>query len=282
MIAPAANTQECGQPRETLPAAELPRGWRRTLLRLGHVPAVMLITAISVAISMLVTVLVYRLLGNLWTLGTNLLIATLVPMIVAPVVSHFLVRLVLEVEQARAEIHRIAIRDGLTNLYNRRFFLSRLDSEIARARRSGQALSLLLIDVDHFKSINDRLGHAAGDEVLARMAAQLLEAMRPYDLVARHGGEEFVALMPGADLAQAGAAAERIRKAVAAMPIGAAGAGQQPGRQVTTSIGVTSLGGAGDGQADLLARADQAMYAAKSGGRNRCVSLAPPRVAHAG
>jgi diguanylate cyclase (GGDEF)-like protein len=265
--------------REATLVAETPQGWRRMLLRLGHVPAVALITLISVAISLLVTVLVYLWLGKQWTLGINLLIGTLVPMIVAPVVSHFLVGLVFEVEQARTEIHRVAIRDGLTHLYNRRFFLSRLDSEIVRARRTGQPLSLLLVDVDHFKSINDSFGHAAGDEVLERMAAQLIDAMRPYDLVARYGGEEFVALMPGADLAQAEAAAERIRKAVATMPVGFSSIGTAVASQVTASVGLTTLGGPGDGQAELLARADQAMYAAKEGGRNRCFSRPPTPVA---
>ncbi len=257
-------------------SGEAPGGWRRVLLRMGHRKAVLTITAVSVALSVLVTALVSFLLGHREQLAMDLLVAVTVPLIVAPFVSHHAIGLVFEVEQAREQLHRAAIRDSLTQLYNRRFFLSRLDTEIERARRTQQSLSLLLIDVDHFKSINDTYGHATGDDVLERLAALLIDAMRPYDLVARYGGEEFVALMPGADLVHAEAAAERIRLAVERMRVDWPSAAGGTDRGVTASVGATSLGGWEERAADLLARADRAMYAAKNGGRNRCVALPPP------
>ena len=253
-----------------------PGGWRRILLRLGHRTSVVAITVISVGLSILVTASVNLALGHREQLAMDLVVAVTVPLLVAPLVSHHALGLIYEVERAREQLHRAAISDSLTQLYNRRFFLARLDTEIERARRTHQALSLLMIDVDHFKSINDTYGHATGEDVLERLAALLIDAMRPYDIVARYGGEEFVALMPGADLAHAEAAAERIRVAVEAMrvewPVAAGG----NDRGVTASVGATSLGGWEERAADLLARADRAMYAAKNGGRNRCVALPPP------
>jgi diguanylate cyclase (GGDEF)-like protein len=130
-----------------------------------------------------------------------------------------------------------------------------------------------MIDVDHFKAINDTHGHVAGDQVLERLAQVLANTMRPYDLVARFGGEEFVALMPGATLEQAQAIGERVREAVAAMAI-AAQATDVP-IPITASVGVSGLGpGELDGLA-MLGRADHAMYAAKREGRNRCAVLDP-------
>lgn len=258
-------------------SGEAPAGWRRVLLRLGHGRAVALVTGVSVALSLAVTAVVNVALGNTTQLVIDLLIATLVPLMVAPLVSHYALGLLFELEHLREQLQHAAIRDALTQLYNRRFFVARLDTEIERARRTGQPLSLLMIDVDHFKAINDTYGHSTGDDVLERLAVLLIGAMRPYDLVARFGGEEFVALMPSARLDQAEAVAERIRCAVESMPVSWPGT-QGTGRAgpVTASVGATVLSEAGEHAADLLARADRAMYAAKNGGRNRCVALPPP------
>ena len=161
-----------------------------------------------------------------------------------------------------------ALLEPLTGLYNRRYFLERMSVELAAARRHGLALSLLLLDVDHFKLVNDRLGHAAGDEALRMLARVLLGALRKEDVLARFGGEEFIVLAREATLAGAHALGERIRKAVERSRFSFDGAEVA----LTASVGVTVFGGeAADGE--LLETADRALYRAKRAGRNAVVSL---------
>jgi diguanylate cyclase (GGDEF)-like protein len=159
---------------------------------------------------------------------------------------------------------RLAREDALTRLPNRRAFDEALALEVARAAGSGRPLAALVLDVDHFKRVNDGHGHAAGDAVLVEVAARAAAALRSGDLLARIGGEEFAALLPGADLGAAREAGERIRAAVAGEPVAAAG--RQLG--VTVSIGCAALA-AGEGGWALLARADERLYAAKAAGRDR-------------
>ncbi len=160
--------------------------------------------------------------------------------------------------------------DALTGLGNRRAFDEALAVELARARRTARPLSLVMIDVDHFKMFNDRHGHLAGDEALAEVARVLSETARAEDRSCRVGGEEFALLLPGADEASAGDIAERLRRAVEA----------HPGRfdPVTVSLGVAAWDAQrhGDDGAGLRAAADARLYAAKSGGRNRVVAGAVP------
>lgn len=250
-------------------------GWRGVLLRSGHWQAVGIITLMSVLVSVLVTVAVVLTMGNIETLPLDVTVAVLVPLVVAPLVSHRAMGLLYELEESRVLLHQLAIRDGLTHLYNRRFFMGRLDTELERARREGSAISVLLMDLDHFKSINDRFGHATGDEVLERFASVLIHATRPYDLVARHGGEEFVALLPGASLEEARVVAERVRETTRQIRFSLSGDGQGPEHGLTVSLGISGLGGVEDSGAALLERADRAVYAAKAGGRNRTVCIPP-------
>ena len=253
-------------------AEDRPSGWRGALLRMGRARAVLLITAVSVAVSLLVTAAFSVVIGDLDRLPIDLLIATLVPLIVAPLVSGAAMGLLAEVETARRTLREVAIRDGLTNLYNRRFFAARLAAEVSEARRRGAPLTVIMIDVDHFKRINDLWGHAAGDEVLQRVADALIGFVRPDDLSARFGGEEFVALLPGAPLHEAADVAERIRTAIAALRIASLEAAETP--HVTASLGIAALDEHTDTVDQLLQRADGAMYAAKLEGRNRCVIAA--------
>jgi len=258
-------------------------GWRGTLLGLGHRRAVALITLMSILVSILVTLAANLLAGNIQNLPLDLSIAFLVPLLVAPLVSHRAMGLLYEVEASRIQLHHLAIRDGLTHLYNRRFFMGRLDSEVERSWRTGRPLSVLMIDLDHFKAINDRYGHAAGDDVLERFARLLVRATRPYDLVARYGGEEFVALLPDASLEEAGVVAERIRMAIQGIrlssPRGTEGSetrGTEGSEtRVTASVGVSGLGPPGDDPAEMLERADRATYAAKAAGRNLTLCFPP-------
>jgi diguanylate cyclase (GGDEF)-like protein len=169
----------------------------------------------------------------------------------------------------RARLTRSGFTDVLTGLHNRRYLQSRLREELARCRREPSALTCLMIDVDHFKRINDRHGHLAGDEVLRQVARRVERAVRGSDVAARYGGEEFVILLPGTDPEAGGQLAERIRRTVADETF-AITSSAEPLR-ITVSIGVAEhragddLDVAGE---TLLARADVALYEAKAGGRN--------------
>lgn len=170
-----------------------------------------------------------------------------------------------ELKRLERELYQQAAVDVLTGLANRRSFLSQLGRAFAQARRQGQPLSLLYLDLDHFKLVNDRYGHAAGDEVLKTFARVVAQQVRAADLVGRLGGEEFAVLLPDADDAQATEVAERVRQAVAACQIDTGAATVR----VTVSIGLASLQPQHDAPDRLLEDADGALYAAKQHGRNR-------------
>jgi diguanylate cyclase (GGDEF)-like protein len=164
------------------------------------------------------------------------------------------------------EMAELAMKDALTGIFNRRHFTARLDAEWKRFRRYGRPLSLLMLDIDYFKSINDRYGHDVGDQILVAVARLCGTQTRDSDLVARIGGEEFAILLPEVDLVDARIAAERLRAAVAERPL-ASNAGPIA---VTVSLGAALADKAGD-PAEFMKRADDGLYAAKRGGRN-CVA----------
>jgi diguanylate cyclase (GGDEF)-like protein/PAS domain S-box-containing protein len=166
--------------------------------------------------------------------------------------------------EASEALARLAATDGLTGVPNYRTFRDRLTVEGGRAERHDRPLSLVMLDVDHFKTINDRHGHGVGDGVLVEFARRLTAQVRSSDLVARVGGEEFAVLLPETGGSAAGKLAERLRKAVEAEPFDVVG-------KVTVSVGVCSLD-ASDGAESLVGLADTAMYWAKSGGRNATCS----------
>lgn len=162
------------------------------------------------------------------------------------------------------QLARLANTDELTQLPNRRRALEAINGELLRSVRYGHAFSIILFDIDHFKSINDRHGHGVGDQVLIALAARTLEVLRDVDTLGRWGGEEFVVVLPETGYAQALGKANELCAHVAAQAVG--------GHAITISCGVTSTT-AGDDAERLLARADQALYAAKRGGRNRAEGL---------
>jgi diguanylate cyclase (GGDEF)-like protein len=168
------------------------------------------------------------------------------------------------------ERRRMAMTDALTGAHNRRYFMNHMRRELKRARRLGGDLSLLVCDIDHFKHINDRNGHAAGDDVLVEFVRRIQKSLpREYDWCARMGGEEFTVVLPQTPLGGAGKVAEKIRLAVASSPM-VTSAGNV---EVTVSIGVTSLsmlGNPGEASAEqLLRRADDCLYTSKNTGRDR-------------
>jgi two-component system cell cycle response regulator len=158
----------------------------------------------------------------------------------------------------------LAVTDQLTGLHNRRYMTGQLGALVNRAVRGGDPVSALMIDIDHFKKINDGFGHDVGDEVLREFSVRLASNVRAIDLPCRYGGEEFVVIMPDTSLEDAHRIAERIRLHVAGSPFRV---GNEP-LSVTISIGVAATGGAGDSAEALLKRADEAVYAAKAAGRN--------------
>ena len=176
------------------------------------------------------------------------------------------------------EARRLSITDGLTGVWNRRYLEMVLRKEVERAQRFGRPLSVLMIDLDHFKEVNDRWGHLAGDEVLVQVVSRITESVRGHiDILSRYGGEEFVAVLPETSADGAWIVAEKIRSVVGETPVDA-------GRRelhVTVSVGVSSFPHAGATAEGLLASADEAMYRAKQAGRNR-VEVADGPAAPAG
>ncbi len=166
---------------------------------------------------------------------------------------------------AREQLRVEATRDHLTGLWNRRAATAELRRELARARRSGEPLAVVLADLDHFKAINDGWGHAAGDSVLVEVAQRLRFCVRDTDTLARWGGEELLLVLPGADAATAEEVAERVRGAI----VGETFAVEGDELAVTLSLGVAVTRGAVEEWGGLVQLADEALYRAKSRGRNR-------------
>ncbi|MGC2854794.1 diguanylate cyclase [Novispirillum sp. DQ9] len=173
-------------------------------------------------------------------------------------------------EQANAELERLATTDPLTGTRNRRAFFDMAGREIIRSERTGAPLCAVMLDIDHFKAVNDRYGHAGGDAVLRAVVARIGAEIRPVDILGRLGGEEFALVLPDTDGDGAMLVAERLRQALAAAPVPADGVDIP----VTSSFGVAVLT-AGEALDSLLGRADAALYAAKTSGRNRVVKDVP-------
>ncbi len=172
---------------------------------------------------------------------------------------------------------RLSSRDPLTGLFNRRQFEASLDSEIDRVARTGESALLLLLDIDHFKRVNDTYGHAAGDQVIRRIGQALQDCVRPMDTVARLGGEEFGVVLPNCPAGFGPAVADRVRQTIAATVV-TTGPGQHI--EVTVSIGGAFAPQWVRSSSPLwMERADQQLYRAKAAGRNRVCLEPPPRSA---
>ncbi|MCD6585736.1 MAG: GGDEF domain-containing protein [Desulfobacteraceae bacterium] len=191
--------------------------------------------------------------------------ATVMPLLIAFPTIYFIFRLLWKLNESHLIIKALSRTDGLTNVSNRRYFEELGARGISLAKRIGNPVSLLMLDLDHFKSINDRHGHTAGDGVLVAFAERLRQTLRITDIVGRYGGEEFVVLLPASDSSQAFEAAQRIRLAACETPV------LTEGQRIrfTVSIGVmTSLNGSYDLHS-LIKCADKALFQAKGKGRNR-------------
>ena len=205
--------------------------------------------------------------GTLWR---NFLLLAAFALTTASLLLAFVVfffrQLVRKLEQAQLQLVTFASQDSLTGLFNRRILLQRAEQECERQRRMGEGLCCLLVDVDHFKMVNDHFGHQVGDEVLRQIAEQASKCLRSYDILGRYGGEEFLAVLPGTDLDTATSIAERLRSAIETSVT--IDKHQDKPFQVTVSLGVTHW--VLEDTLDLMIhRADQALYQAKAHGRNR-------------
>lgn len=174
--------------------------------------------------------------------------------------------------EARDRFRTQATRDPLTGLSNRLDIMGILDREVGRTERQATPLAVIMVDLDHFKRINDTYGHPSGDSVIREAARRMNDAVRVYDSVGRYGGEEFIIVLPGADAAIAGRVAERLRKAIACQAVNLS----TGSISVTVSLGVAATGGQDTRSAEeLIKRADQALYQAKNAGRDRVVVAGP-------
>ncbi len=179
-----------------------------------------------------------------------------------------------ELDSLSKEFREMAIRDGLTGLFNRRYAQEQLDKEFDRATSFARELSVLFMDLDHFKFLNDRHGHQAGDEILQILAEIMTQAVRESNTLGRWGGEEFIVIAPEIGEEESCKLAEKIRKAVEAHPF--PNAAQQPLGIVSLSIGVASRSAGTESAEKLLRFADDAVYYAKDSGRNRTVFCSGP------
>ena len=170
------------------------------------------------------------------------------------------------------QLERLATTDPLTGLANRRHFLTALDAEWSRFQRYYRSLSMLMVDIDHFKSVNDRYGHAVGDEAIKAVTEACLQGKRKSDIVGRVGGEEFAVLLPETNLTRARIVAERIRKHIAARMLKS----NEAQFKLTASIGIAEASVSMSGAGSLMVSADEALYRAKAHGRNCCMSWSPP------
>jgi diguanylate cyclase (GGDEF)-like protein len=176
--------------------------------------------------------------------------------------------------QRFSSIKSIAIYDTLTNLYNRRYFEDRIRGESQKAFFSGSSLSLVMVDIDHFKKVNDTFGHTEGDRVLYEIASLLKTSVRKKDTVARYGGEEFILILPEAGLEEASMIAERIRRLVESTSFEV----EQIHMNLTVSLGISNFPShRAKSKEELVKMADQALYDAKRGGRNRVCIYNPPQ-----
>lgn len=175
-----------------------------------------------------------------------------------------------QLQDANAQLEALSVTDDVTGLYNQRFLFARLEEEFRCAARSREELAVLMIDIDHFKLVNDGHDHLFGSRVLRRLGALLREGVRDIDVVVRYGGDEFVIVLPRTGLAAAVEAAERLRAAVEAADLG----GEDGSCRISMSVGVAALGqSTADNPRSLLREADRALYLAKTSGRNRVVAM---------
>jgi diguanylate cyclase (GGDEF)-like protein len=245
---------------------------RNLIVRFGRVPTVLVVTVLSTVLAVILSGVVTLIIEggyNTASMTESYVISALVAIVVAPMASWYLVGLLIRLHTLETEMREQASRDALTGLLTRRHFVEAAEFEIGRSIRYDRPLSVIMLDLDEFKEINDTLGHAVGDQVLRVVGERISSCLREVDLAGRVGGEEFALVLPETTQDAAAEVAERIVRSIGAQPIDVAGV---PVR-VTASAGVAEQSsddyGALSSFDTALMHADQAMYAAKREGRNR-------------
>jgi diguanylate cyclase (GGDEF)-like protein len=237
------------------------QAWRIFLLQCGLSSAVVLFALLPIA-----------LLPGRTAVIASLFAAAVLVLGIALFCASRLVRLL---DGAHDKIASLTTHDDLTGLPNRSWFFDRLDEEVDRARRYGNPLSLVMVDLDHFRRVNDSFGHPLGDTALAEVARLLAANVRASDVVARYGGEEFMIILPETDAAGAALAAEKLRMVVEVNDISLEG----PEIKVTISCGVADLASVHDARRSLrdafVVAADRALHRAKQNGRNQVLTHTP-------
>jgi diguanylate cyclase (GGDEF)-like protein len=248
------------------------RALARWVHRVGVQRATIAIVGCSALASVLLNVVWHLLAG--WPLSTrSVLISALVPIPISSLGAGLMFRLIAALERALRRVEELAMTDSLTGVRNRRYFMQAAGLEFERATRHGRSMALVLIDVDHFKLINDRHGHQMGDQSLIDIAQACQRTLRKTDVLARFGGEEFIVMLPETGQREAVRLAERMRQAVYAdlrLPDH-----PTPGA-VTISLGAVALSRATPTLDILIQAADQALYDAKRSGRDRVHTLPAP------
>jgi len=240
--------------------------FRTILRRHGIVSTVVGITVISILLSLGITWSV-SVLMNTRPLREDLVIAILVPLLIVPLMTLQLLRLLSHLDTTEQQLRVLSYTDELTQLYNRRYFMQYVSQEFKRAQRSGQSFVIAILDLDNFKQINDQWGHLAGDQVLQALSRQFEGTMRQADICARYGGDEFIFLFPNTNRQQVQIWADRLYKTFAETPIHLDGREISPRFSVGVAVfrpSVASLG-------DLFKQADDSLYQAKHKGGNQYV-----------
>ena len=239
------------------------------LARLGRIRTIALVTLISAAFSVLVTscvVISMNSLGFNTDLYSSIFLAAFVPLIVAPLASWHLVGLLLHIYKLEEEMRKIASYDSLTGLLSRHAFISHAKNYHSLAQREKIEFSVLVVDLDHFKQVNDKYGHAAGDAVLKLFAEVAMSVSRQSDIVGRLGGEEFVFVLPRTKTDEAVDFSSRLHEAISKAVLKY----DDVIISYTASIGIdTFYPEVNQSMEDLIGNADEALYQAKNGGRNR-------------
>lgn len=239
-------------------------------LRIGMVRGLALTAAFSVILSILICYAIYSVGNHGEPFRQWLVAAILVPLIISPIVSYSVLSLAHRLNEAQEALRKAATTDLLTGIANRRYLLDHAMTVLSHAAHQPRPLSLLLIDIDHFKSINDTYGHAVGDEAIVAVTRACQSRLRSIDLFGRWGGEEFLVLLDGSDALGAWRVAEDLRAAVEAIQF------PQCPSTLTISIGIATATNLQDSKTfdRLLSAADRELYRAKKDGRNRVMPKA--------
>jgi diguanylate cyclase (GGDEF)-like protein len=245
------------------------------ILRLGRNKSIVLITLLSIVMSVVITTSLYAAFGQGHMPKLMLTTAVVAPALIAPLMSSYFADLVFTIQRLEQEQRRLATYDGLTQVMTRRAFIEHSNLLLQQHTPPNDNVALAVVDLDHFKKINDAHGHGGGDRVLQDFGRILRQSVRPADLVGRLGGEEFAITLVGLDASKAWLILERIRRTVEATPVPSAA---QP-IGYTMSAGLCDLTQCAEARLEqLIAQADEALYAAKETGRNR-VEIWRPQLA---